>query len=74
MRPREKPVLQDAAWRRIDHDGDAIDGGGRRMRFEIEQRQRAERPHVADRRRQIEPPHVTLAGFDQLSMARAGPS
>ena len=61
LRAREERVLQHAAGRRIDDDGDAIDAGARRMRFEIEQRQRAQRSHVAHRRRQLEPPRADLA-------------
>ena len=49
MGAREQGVLQDAAGRRIDEDGDAFDRGGRRMRFEIEQEERPERPHVTHR-------------------------
>ena len=36
-------------------------GGGRRMRFEIEQRERPQRPHVAHRRRQLQPPRVHVS-------------
>ena len=61
MRAREQRVLQHAARRRIDDDGDAIDRRGRRMGLQIEQRQRAQRAHVAHRRRQLEPPRVDLA-------------
>ncbi|PYR25995.1 MAG: hypothetical protein DMF98_10405 [Acidobacteria bacterium] len=61
MRSREQGVLQDSSRRGIDDDGDPIDGAARRMRFEIQQRQRPERPHIAHRRRQLEPPRVRLA-------------
>jgi hypothetical protein len=54
VRAREQRMLQHAARRRIDDERDAIDGGGRRMRFEIEQRERTQRPHVADRRGQLQ--------------------
>ena len=41
----------------------ALDRRGRRMRFEIEQRQRPQRPDVAHRRRQLEPPRMDLAAL-----------
>ena len=57
------------AGRRIDGDDDAIDGAGGRMRFEIEQRQRPQRPRIAHRRRQLQRPfvhHARLAcGLDE---------
>ena len=46
------------AGRGIDGDDHAIDGRGGRMRFEIEQRQRAQRARVAHRRRQLQRPLV----------------
>jgi hypothetical protein len=62
LRARVQRVLHNPARRRIDDDGDAIDGGRRRMRFEIEQHERPERPHVTHRRRQLQSPRVDLAG------------
>ena len=47
QRTREQRKLEDARRRRIDGHDDAIDGGGGRMRLEIQQRQRAQRARVA---------------------------
>jgi hypothetical protein len=64
VRAREQPVLQHPARRRIDDDGDAIDGGSRRMRLQVEERERSQRAHVAHRRRQFQTPDAGLAWFD----------
>ena len=54
MRACEQRVLQDAPGRGIDADGNLIDRCGRRVRFQIEQRQRAQGSHVANGRRQLQ--------------------
>ena len=54
VRAREQRVLQHAPRRRIDEDGDLFDRRRRRMRFEIEQDERPERPDVAYRRGELE--------------------
>ncbi len=67
MRAREQRVLEHPPGRRVDRDRDALDRRGRRMRLEIEQRQRPQRPHVAHRRRQFEPPRMDLAALSGWS-------
>ena len=67
VRAREQPVLQHPARRRIDDDGDALDGGGRRMRLQVEERERPQRAHVTHWRRQLQTPHAGLAWFDGLT-------
>ena len=61
QRPCQQRELDDSAGRRIDGDDHAIDGRRRRMRFEIEQRQRPQRARVAHRRRQLQRSLVHLA-------------
>jgi hypothetical protein len=61
VRTCEQRVLQHAPWRRIDDDRDAFDRRGRRVRFEIEQDERPERPDVAQRRRQLQRAGVGIA-------------
>ena len=56
LRARVERVLHDAARRRIDDDGDAIDGRLDRVRLEVEERERAQRTHLAHRRRQFQAP------------------
>ena len=53
-RPFEQRVLHDAAGRRIDFDGDDVDGGRRGVRLEVEQQQRPQHTRIAHRRRQAE--------------------
>jgi hypothetical protein len=54
LRARIEGVLHHPARRRIDDNRHAIDGRRRRVRIEVEQQQRAQRPHVAGRRRQLQ--------------------
>ena len=61
MRTRKQRVLQNRPRCRLDDDGDPVDGGRRRMRSRIEQRQRAQRADIAQRRRQFEPARMHLA-------------
>ena len=56
LRARVERVLHDAARRRIDDDGDAIDGRLDRVRLEVEERERAQRTHLAYRCRQFQAP------------------
>ena len=62
MGPRQQRRLDDAAGHRLERHRQRVDAGRRRMRFEIEDNQRAQHPRVAHRHRQAEPPHVELAG------------
>lgn len=53
--------LRDAAGRGIDEHADLVDAGWGRMRFEIEQDERAQDARVVKRGRQLELPDVHLA-------------
>ena len=54
----------------IDGHDDAIDGAGGGMRFEIEQRQRAQRARIAHRRRQLQRPLVHVARRRHVVLTR----
>ena len=61
IRPREERMLQHAPRCGIDDNPHAIDRGGRRMRFEIEQRERTERADITHGRRQLQAARPGLA-------------
>ena len=56
-----KPNCSTRAFGHIHADRDAIDGGGRRVRFEIEQRERPEHACIAHGRGQLHRPLVHVA-------------
>ena len=64
VRAREQRVLHHAPRGRIDHDRDTFDRRGRRVRFEIEQDERPERPDVAQRGGQLQRAGVDVGGGD----------
>ena len=70
QRTRQQRELHDASRRRIHGHRHAIDGGSGRIRFQIEQCQRAQRARVANRHRQLQRTLVHLARrairFDQM--------
>lgn len=67
MRACKQGVLHDTARRWVDEDRHAIDRGRRRVRFEIEQQERAERPHVTNRRRQLQMAIVPIRACPERS-------
>lgn len=62
MRAGQQRRLDDAAGQRLERHCQHVDGGRRRMRFEIEDDQRPQHARIAHRHRQAEAPHVELAG------------
>jgi hypothetical protein len=62
LRARVERVLHHPARRRIDDDRHAIDRRLGRMRLEIEQRERPQRAHIPQRRRQLQPARRGLLG------------
>jgi hypothetical protein len=67
MRAREQRVLHDAARGRVDDDRHAIDCSGRRVRFEIEQQERAQRSRITNGRRQLQMT-IVLASLCRVSV------